>query len=173
MLYNLKIIIRNLCRSGVYSAINIGGLAISLMACTFILLWVKDENSYDRFHKDAGNIFTVIAHFNSEGKKMSANVVSGLFAPTAKQDFDAVESYCRIVEQPVGFLQYGDIKVKSKTVLMSDSTFFSFFKFPIVKGQVQGLLQEPYDVIISESLAGELFGDEDPIDKTFLFEENW
>jgi len=169
-MYNLKIIIRNLSRDKFYSGINITGLAISLAACAFILLWVKDERSYDRFHQDAENIYAVIAHFSNEGEKRSVNAASGLFAPVAKQDFDAVESYCRIVNKPAGFLRYGDIDTKAKTILMSDSTFFSFFEFPIVKGQTQALLQEPNDAVISESLAGELFGDEDPIDKTFLIE---
>ena len=168
MFYNLKIAWNKLGRDKFYATINISGLAMSLMACAFILLWIKDERSYDRFHKDAENIYAVISHFDDEGEKMSFNLSSGLFAPTAKLDFDAVESYCRIVDEPVGFLQYGDIQAKAKTILMSDSTFFSFFGFPIVKGQMQDLLREPYDVVISESLACELFGDEDPIDKTFL-----
>ena len=170
MFYNLKIAWNKLGRDKFYSVLNISGLAISLTACAYILLWIKDERSYDRFHKDAENIYAVIAHFNDGGETMSADVASGLFAPTAKQDFEAVESYCRIVAEQAGFLQYGDIQAKAKTGLMSDSTFFSFFGFPIVKGQTQNLLQEPYDVVISESLAGELFGDEDPIDKTFLLE---
>jgi len=52
MFYNLKITIRNLHRNGLYSAINIGGLAVSLAVCILISLWVKDELSYDRYYKN-------------------------------------------------------------------------------------------------------------------------
>ena len=167
MFYQLKFIIRNLFKNGLYSVVNIVSLAISLAACAFILLWVNDENSYDRFHHDAENIYGVVTHFN---QTKSADLASGLFAVVAEQNFDAVESYCRISNHSVGFLQYGGVRSGAKTMLMSDSTFFSFFGFPIVKGQMQGLLQAPDDAVISESLAIELFGDEDPIDKVVVIE---
>jgi len=58
--YHLKIMLRNLRRNGLYSVINISGLAISLSVCILISLWVKDELSYDRFYKYGERIYRVI-----------------------------------------------------------------------------------------------------------------
>ncbi len=162
----LRFAIRNLRRNGLYSIINIVGLAVSLTACTFIFLWVQDERSYDRFHKDADSIYMAVAHFRSDGGEETAEVSSGLFAPTAEQLFsNEVETYCRVGQNFVGYFKAGEKKTGDKGILMADSTFFSFFNFPIVKGQGEGLLQTPNDVVISESLATELFGNDNPIGK--------
>ena len=66
MFYNLKIAFRNLRRNGLYSIISIAGLAISLAVCSFILLWVQDEKSFDRFHKEPNRIYQAITHFNRQ-----------------------------------------------------------------------------------------------------------
>ena len=165
MFRNIKITIRNLRRSGVYSFINIAGLAISLAACVFIILWVQDERSYDRFHKDAGTIYMGIAHFNIEGNTMTAPVVSGLFGPTAKEDFGTVEDYCRTAPWGAGFVRYEDTKSSSISCYYSDPNFFDFFNFPIVKGNRNNPLQNPNDVVINERLSSQLFGNEDPVGK--------
>ena len=106
MFRNINITIRNLRRNGVYSFVNVAGLAISLATCVFIVLWVQDERSYDRFHNDAGNIYLTVTHFNVEGQTMSAPLSSGAFASTAREDFGSVEDYCRIRQWGAGFLKY-------------------------------------------------------------------
>jgi len=170
MFRNIKITIRNLRRSGVYSVINVVGLAASLATCVFIVLWVQDERSYDRFHKDADNIYMAVAHFKTDGGVNTGRWSSGLFAPTAKENFGTVEDYCRIRTQGVGFLKYNDISSSPISCLYADPNFFDFFHFPIVKGNSQNPLQNPIDVVISERLAGELFGNEDPVGKVISFE---
>ena len=165
MFYYLRIFLRNLARNKFYSAINIGGLAVSLAACVFIVLWVQDERSYDRFHRDAGNIYMAISHFQVEGNKFSASVSSGVLAPTAKENFDVVEDYCRVRQWGAGFLIYDEVKSSSISCYYSDPNFFDFFNFPIVKGNSSNPLQNPNDVVINERLAMQLFGDEDPIGK--------
>ncbi len=168
--WGFRIAIRNLRKNGLYSAINIGGLAISLAACTFIFLWIQDEKSYDRFHKDAENIYTAVAHFKSDGGTEAYPVTSGLFGPVAKHDFPEVESFCRVRPWGVGYLQIEGVKSGGKNIIYTDSTFFSFFNFPIIKGEQQGLLQNPDDVIITERLAHELFSDNDPVGKIINLE---
>jgi ABC-type lipoprotein release transport system permease subunit len=171
MFYHLRIILRNLCRNGVYSAINIIGLAVSLAACAFILLWIQDETGYDRFHHDADNIYTATAHFNAEGQTMSATVSSGLFAPTAKETFAGdVTDYCRLGRWGAGFLKNGDVRSSSVSCFYADANFFNFFNFPIVKGNSTTPLQNPMDVVINERLAMQLFGDSDPIGQTALID---
>jgi len=168
MYNNLKITIRNLRRSGVYSVINVVGLAASLATCVFIVLWVQDERSYDRFHRDAENIYMATSHFNVEGSEMHAPVSPGLIAATAKEEFPNVESFCRLAGWGAGFLLYEDVKSSSVSCYYSDPNFFDFFNFPIVKGNKENPLRNPTDVVISERLAKELFGDTDPVGKMIL-----
>ena len=67
MFRNIKLTLSSLRRNGVYSIINIAGLAMSLATCAFIILWVRDEKSYDRFHRDASTIYMAVSHFKLEG----------------------------------------------------------------------------------------------------------
>lgn len=164
-MYNLKLAFRNLWRNMLYSSINIIGLAVSLAAVAFIFFWVKDELSYDRFHKDAENIYLGIAHFKSDGGDMTAEVTSGLFGPVAQETFSEVEAYCRVRNSYEGFVRYRDKKVYDVGYVFADSTFFTLFNFPIVKGEKEGLLRSPYDIVISERFSEQLFGEEDPIGK--------
>ena len=165
MFRNIRITIRNLRRSSVYTFVNIAGLAISLATCAFIVLWVQDERSYDRFHKDAGIIFRAASHFKSDGGTFHSSVAPGVLAPTAKENYGSVEDFCRLRDWGVGFLQYNDVKSSSINCYYADFNFFDFFNFPIVKGNRQNPLQNPTDVVISERVSKELFGNDDPVGK--------
>ena len=168
MFRNIKITIRNLRRSGVYSVINVVGLAASLATCVFIVLWVQDERSYDRFHKDAENIYMAVCHFKVNGNEMYAPVAPGLLAPTSKEEFPNVEDFCRLASWGAGYLQYQDVKSSAVECYYADPNFFDLFNFPIVKGNRENPFRNPTDVVISESLAKTLFGNEDPIGKMIL-----
>jgi hypothetical protein len=128
-------------------------------------MWVQDENSYDRFFFFFENIYLTTAHFNIEGNKMHAPVSSGAFATTAKENFPVVEDYCRIAQWGTGFVRYEDVKSSSIYCYYSDPNFFDFFNFPIVKGNSVNPLQNPNDVVITEHLAMQLFGQEEAVGK--------
>ena len=171
MFYNLKIAFRNLRRNGVYSVINIAGLAISLTACAFILLWVEDEKSYDRFHDNADEIYMGVAHFTNSGIRQIVEATSGLFATEAKANFSEVKDYCRIRSYTTSYILADGESTGEKKVFVADSTFFSFFNFPIIAGYSPDLLRKPDEVVISESLANELFGGNNPIGKMLRTKE--
>ena len=171
MFRNIKLTIRNLRRNGVYSFINIVGLAISLATCVFIILWVQDEKSYDRFHKDAENIYMTVTHFENNSGKIEAPRTTGMFATTAKDIFGGVEDYCRILQEYLNYLKYEDVKSSSLSIIIADPNFFDFFNFPIVAGNRGNPLQNVEDAVISERLAKILFGNEDPVGKTISMED--
>ena len=171
MFRNIKLTLRSLHRHGVYSVVNIAGLAMSLATCVFIVLWVQDERSYDRFHREAENIYMAVAHFKTDGFESSVHVSSGVFAPTAKNDFGTVEDYCRLAHWGAGYLQYNDIKSAEINCYYADPNFFDFFNFPIVKGNRANPLRNPTDVVINERLAGALFGINDPIGQTVTLDD--
>ena len=171
MFYNLKIAFRNLSKNCFYSIISIVGLAVSLAACSFILLWVQDEKSYDRFHKEPERIYQAITHFKGDISVQSVDIAPGKLALTAEQDFPVVDDYCRMKDVKLKSIKTENTLLGQRTLLCVEGTFFSFFNFPIVKYGNPRLLQNPDEVIISERLAMELFKDEDPIGKMIRLNE--
>ena len=162
MFYKIKFAFRGLIKNRLYSIINIVGLTIGLTACFFIMLWVMDEKSYDRFHENADEIYMGVAHFTDSDFMNNEEVTTGLFAPAAKENFTTVKDYCRIRSDKTGYILAEGKSTDEKSFLVADSTFFTFFNFPVLTGSPQDLLRKPDEVVISESLATEMFGSDNP-----------
>ena len=166
MFYYLKLTFRGLIKNRLHSIINIIGLTIGLTACSFIMLWVLDEKSYDRFHENADEIYMGIAHFTNSDFLNNTERTPGLFAPAANENFTAITDYCRIRSDITGYILADGKNTDEKKVIIADSTFFTFFNFPVITGSPWELLRKPDEVVISEILAMELFGSDNPIGKT-------
>jgi putative ABC transport system permease protein len=107
-------------------------LAVSLTVCSFILLLVQDELSYDRFHHDACEIYMGVSHFTDSEFMQSSENTSGLFAPAARDNFTAVKDYCRIRSYKASYILSDGENAGEKDVFVSDSNFFTFFNFPVM-----------------------------------------
>jgi ABC-type antimicrobial peptide transport system permease subunit len=158
-----KIAFRNIIHQKVFSSINIFGLAIG-MACTMlILLWVQDELSYDKFHKNADNIYLVIRE--NANDKMA--VTSALLSPALKQELPEVENSTCIMKLPEGFnflIQNGD-KGFEENVSFAASNLFDVLSFKLKKGDPATVLKDPNSVVITEEIEKKYFGNEDAIGK--------
>ncbi len=166
LFYHLKIALRNLRSGSLYSAINIGGLAVSLAVCILISLWVKDELGYDRFYKDGDRLYRILT-FN----KGSADYWDNSPAPLAaflRAGVPQVEEYCRIgkYDNQCRFLDYENTKFRDMEILAVDTSFFDMFGASLVKGNTREPFPDDLSMVISESKAKMLFGNEDPIGKT-------
>ena len=93
---NLKFAWRSLLKNKGYSLLNIIGLAIGLATCMLILLYTSDELSYDRFNKNAENIYRVNNEIKYGGNHLDLAVAPALEGPTIVKEFPQVENYCRI-----------------------------------------------------------------------------
>ncbi len=131
----LKIAFRNLSKNRLYSAINIVGLTSGLAVGLLILLWVKHEMGYDRFHQDTGNIYRVLTHV---GKGESRQIWSHTHAPLAtfaKAELPEVRNAVRIREnRDVSLLTYGDKQLTGDRKAYVDPAFFTVFDFKLDKG---------------------------------------
>ena len=150
-----------------YSFINIAGLAVGIACTIFILLWVQDELSFDRFHENADRIYRVVASTSDDGVPTNANGSFGV-GPALKKDFPEVIETVRIrkmgqnVKRYVG---YKDKKFYESRFFFSEPTIFTFFNFPLVKGDSTAALNEPNSIVLTEEMAKKYFGNEDPIGK--------
>ena len=153
----LKIAFRNLWKNKVYSAVNIIGLALGLACCTAIGLYVLDEFQYDRFHANYDRIYRVVEHQKQATGIFNVAVTPGPLAPTLTKDFPEVAQTTRIGRWG-GTLSQGQQTIEAHDMLIVDPSFLNVFTFPLVAGRRNPLVS-PSDVVISETMAAQLFGD--------------
>ena len=155
----LKIAWRNLWRSKSFSILNISGFALGLAAAAFIIIWVSNEISYDRFHKNGKRIYDVYNADKNEGKINTWNTTPKVMAKVIQQDFPEVEYVVR-VNWPFPLLfTVGEKKLKANGTMV-DSAFLKMFSFPLLNGSPETALKENYSVVITQSLAKKLFGND-------------
>lgn len=167
MLQNyLKIAWRNLRKYKFYSLINIFGLGIGIAAFLFILLYIQDELSYDRYHEHAAQIIRVDFHAKlGENEVITAENVPPA-GPVFTQDFPEVAAFFRFRERGSYLINYQADTYKEENIIFADSTFFQFFSIPLVEGNPRTVLTQPNSIVMSETMAKKYFGIQEAIGKT-------
>lgn len=168
----LKIALRNLFRNKVYSFINIAGLSIGLAAAMLIMLYTKDEVSYDRFHANSPNIYRVTTQWiNPDGSVKQGDGTTGFFqGPKFKEGVPEIQSYVRLRSDFRNIRQ--GTEIKGYGVMEADANFFSVFTFPLISGNPTTALEKPKSIVISDEMAEKLFKNTDVLGKTIDFVED-
>jgi putative ABC transport system permease protein len=156
-----KIAFRNITRHKAYSIINISGLAIGLSASIVILLWVQNEKSYDRFLKNADQIYRITTEFgNTKYAANSAGMPAGL-----KAEFPFIKNTVRLSDISTVLFETGNKRLEQTRVFYADPSFLDVFSFPLIKGDRATALSRVDGVLITQETATKYFGKEDPIGK--------
>ncbi len=158
---------RNLVRHKLYGFINIAGLAVGLACAIFILLYLRDELSWDRWIPDSDNLYRVESTFSLPGRDPDFFPVTPWpVVPTMQAEFPEVVAHTHII--PINFTaQIGDRQFPV-TLDSVDPDFFQVIKLPLVQGDPKAVLAKPESVVISEATAKKFFGSADPIGKTVM-----
>jgi putative ABC transport system permease protein len=161
----LKVAFRNLWKNKAFSIINITGLAIGMASAILILLWIQNELSYEGFHEKKDRIYEAWNRAVFSEKLHCWNTTPKVLAGALKRDLPEVEQACRVNWTHKYLFSIGDKRIMTggNTV---DSNFLQVFTFPLVQGDPATALKEPNSVVLTESLAGNLFGKENPMGKT-------
>ncbi|MDP8220097.1 MAG: ABC transporter permease [Candidatus Stygibacter frigidus] len=165
----IKTALRHLYKRKVFSLINILGLAIGMSCCIFILLWVSDELSYDRFHHNYDNIYRVAENHKQGDELFPVGVTPAPLGPAMVENFPEITNSVRIQYDVSGLIKYDDKMFSETKIILVDPSFFEVFNFPLMKGDKSQVLAENNSFVISESIARKYFGDEDPIGKVLNF----
>jgi putative ABC transport system permease protein len=166
----VKIAIRNIKKHKGYSFINISGLAVGMACCILILLWVKDELSYDQFHENADRIYRVTEHqYNSSGDYFPVAVTPWPLAEALKNDFPEIAESARLRILSGLLVSYKDKRIYEKDLVAADPSFLKVFSFPLLEGDRETALTEPNTILITEDAAARYFGRKDPIGKILTF----
>ena len=163
---------RNLLKNKAFSFINILGLSIGIAVCFIIMLFVKDELSYDRFNAKADRIARIVFNANINGGKISESNVMPPVAGALKNDFPEVEAATRLSGQGALKVTYKEKTFKDDAFAFVDPNFFEVFTLPFIKGDVKTALLQPHTVVITQETANKYFGNEDPIGKALAFNNN-
>ncbi len=166
----LKVSIRNIIRNKTYSIINILGLSIGMACSILIALFILDELSYDRYHKNADNIFRVGIEGNFGGNEIKAYVTGSPVGPTYVDGIPEVISSVRVIKTTFTssemLVKFGDRKFIEENMLYADSTFFEIFDANFIRGNPDECLILPNQIVITESISYKYFGNLEAIGKS-------
>ena len=174
----LTIALRTLRRNAGYTAINLVGLAVGLAACIVIGLYVRHELSYDDFHENADRIVRVVR----------ASSAGDAFGPTDARNFDgtprmppglaqalrnrvpSVAQATAVYARSEHLLGRGETQLYADQVLHADTSFFEVFSFELLRGDPRSVLDAPGRIVLTASFARRLFGDDNPVGQTVVYE---
>lgn len=165
--HHLKVTFRMLLHQKWYALINILGLAIGMACCILIYLFVQDELTYDTFHEHKDRIYCALRQVKSPDRTRTSTSGVGIPAgPEFKSALAEVNEYVRI-------WRYSDVirhEGKSKTEFLTfvDPTFFDMFTFPLIAGDAKTVLARHDAVVITEVIARQYYGSDDPMDRSLL-----
>jgi putative ABC transport system permease protein len=165
---------RFLLKNKAFSFINIIGLTIGTLCCLYIVLYVEDQYSYDKYYKDAQDIYRITTTTSLSGDKHDMATASPPIAPALKNDFPKVQQFTRIVPTLGAsdhLIRYREKSFYQKDAYSVDSTFFSVLNFHFVQGNESNALTEPNSIVLFKLVADKLFGNEDPINKVITLED--
>lgn len=169
----LKIALRNLEKNKVYTFINISGLAIS-MACTLLIaLFVKDELSYDKYHKDAGNIYRVVKDFvNAGGARLPDATSPAALAPAMQKSMPEVAAATTLYPTwgQIYLIKHGEKKIQEERLYRVDNNFFNVFNYPFITGSPKDALKDIKSIVLTQTSAKKYFGSQDPVGKVLTMD---
>ncbi|MBX2956140.1 MAG: ABC transporter permease [Cyclobacteriaceae bacterium] len=167
-----KIAWRTLRTQWQYSLINITGLAVGMACCILILLYVRHEQSYDRYHDGAERIYRVIRdEMNNADQLEPYATTPGAMALTMRTDLPELEAATALFQSRPLVMTYEDRQFYEDRLYGTDTSFFSVFSFPLVQGSLKDAFATPKSILITETTARKYFGSEDPIGKPMRAED--
>ncbi|MCP4312935.1 MAG: ABC transporter permease, partial [Bacteroidetes bacterium] len=169
----LLISLRVLFKNRLFTAINLLNLIVGISACLLLLKYVRYELSFDKFYPESEKVYRISYERFQNGNLdlRNARTMSAL-APVIKRDFPEIEEAIRgCYEECLIYRKEEQKYLNKQKVLWADDGFLDVFRVKLIKGDRETALRDPYTAIISESQAIKLFGDEDPMGKSFTHNE--
>lgn len=155
---------RNLSKNKTFSAINIGGLTIGMAVAMLIGLWVNDEFAFDKYHDNYDRIVQVMQHANYNGQIGTQNANPGVMGPSIKEKYGSDFKYVVQSSWPISFQLTHDRNPFQVRGLYMEKEAPEMLTLKMIAGTRDGL-NDPYSILLSESVARSIFGDENPINK--------
>ncbi|OEK05359.1 ABC transporter permease [Roseivirga misakiensis] len=161
----LKMAWRNLIKHKGHTVINVFGLGVGMACFLLILFYVKDESSFDKFHKDYERIYRITeVNYTEGGDNYLANAYSAI-GPALQNDFPEFEAFVRFHIEEFSVENGPEKKFQEPLFAFADSTLWDVLDFDLLEGDKKTALADPFSIVITETMAQKYFGDEDAIGK--------
>jgi putative ABC transport system permease protein len=167
---HLKIVCRNFIRQKLFSFIGTASLTVGMTCGMLILLFIKYELSYDRYHEYAQDVYRVVREH--QGDLTWYNSSEHPLAASLKQDFPEVLKATRVKKNDeVGVVENNSKRFYEDEIYFVDQDFLEIFSFPLLSGNTSTALVEPFSVLITQEMADKYFGGEEPLGKVIQINE--
>jgi ABC-type antimicrobial peptide transport system permease subunit len=166
-----KIALRHLWRNRLYTFINVVGLSIGITCALLAILYVRDEMSYDRFHKNALQLYRLTTTItNPSGMQQTVGTTGQVQGPAFKEAIPEISDYLRLwgIDAINMSANNKSLAVDTRYV---DENFFKLFSFPLLQGSAKTALNDPFSIVLSETTALRFFGSTNVLGKTLKIEE--
>lgn len=164
----LKTSFRHFSRSRLNFSFKVFGLCFALLSFLVIVLYVSYQLSFDRFHEDYKNIYRVNSQWRENGEMARYALVPTGVGPMLKNEFANVRSYARMGGASRYLVRYNDKTFPAEGIAETDSTIFDILSFDFIRGDKRAL-RNPKSIVLTESLAKQIFDDVDPLEKSISF----
>lgn len=175
---SLKIAWRNMAKNKLYSFIKIGGFAFGIAICMLIVLYIKDETSYNKFYPAMDRTYRLVVQLPIEGKIQRWVSLSAPVAPALKAEIPAIEQTGRILPNPLFGAGSNQLSLNDNPQSFYDDGFvyidqsiLDMFPTPMVSGTLAHALDQPNTLVITKSKAEKYFKN-DPIGQTIYLNNN-
>lgn len=174
MLQNLvKIAFRNLLKNKAYSAINILGLTIGITCSLFLLMYIMDELSYDRYHSKAKNIYRIVSNIKEPDNAFTWAVVQRPMGVELRDKYPEVINAVRFDGTDRRLYKNGDLQFYEDRFMLTDSTVFDMFSYDFIAGDPNTALDNPFSLVLTETTAKKYFANPaDALNQSLTNEEN-
>ncbi|MBE9519119.1 MAG: ABC transporter permease, partial [Bacteroidetes bacterium] len=162
----VKSAFRNITNKFGYSFLNILGMTLGITSALFLILYVSDELSFDKYHENSDRIFRVQSHISETDDEFTWVVAQIPFAPQVKEDYPEVESFTRVFQFQRALFKNGDIEFTEEDVNYADSTFFDIFTYKTLEGSTDEALDKPNSIVLTETMADRYFSGEPAVGNT-------
>lgn len=166
-----KTTLRNLIKHKGYSFINISGLAVGIACCLLIILYVKDELSFDRFHDNTENIYRMQSSITMNDNKQVFNAVGLPAGPTLLEEVSAVVNQTRYLTRAME-VRIGDKEYTEGNAYYVEPAFLEIFNFPSNQGDAQAALKNPNEITLTEEASEKYFGKKEAVGETLEIKVN-
>ena len=168
------VMIRNLRRNTIYTTINVLGLAIGLACCIDIGFFIHREMSFDFMHTKVDKIYRVLRETGDTDNRRFTTSCPPPLGPAIQQTLPGISKVVRLLnpDNPSPVISYGSKKFYEKNFYFADTNFLNVFSFQLLAGDKQSVLNEPFSVVIAESISKKYFGTQNPIGKILKFKNH-
>lgn len=150
--------------------LNFLGLSVGIACSIVILMFLRNELTYDQHHEKASQIYRISSNYVTSGKPLLYAITSPALGPRLKEEYTEIEDSVRIVPLPEMLFKLDDKLFYQERIVLADPSILKVFTYPLLLGNMETCLKDPDTIVLTKSLARRYFGDENPLGKTIQVE---